>query len=161
MTYRNPLYWSVVAFSGFLLILALGPGLWGETDFSGWYSSWQRVALSGVCHQQPDRSFLLSDVPMAVCSRCFGIYVAFFAGMVVVPLAKQSEWRSRLAIGMVFIALLLNIIDFVAYTAHLWQNTLFSRFIVGSLLGGTTALLAGTSNPNKLKDLFSNGTQTS
>jgi uncharacterized membrane protein len=41
-------------------------------------------AAALVCHQNPDRSFHLLDVPMPVCARCAGLYAS---GMVAACLA--------------------------------------------------------------------------
>lgn len=45
-------------------------------------------AASIVCHQIPERSFWISALPVAVCARCFGLYlgasaaaIAFLAGL--------------------------------------------------------------------------------
>ena len=79
MNFKSSLFWTTLAISAFICVAALGPALfnanlsWGE-----WYASWQRQAFSGLCHQQTDRMFLLNGMPMAVCSRCLGIYSAFF-----------------------------------------------------------------------------------
>jgi uncharacterized membrane protein len=158
MAYRSPIFILMVMFMATLLVVALGPGLWGVTNFAGWYQSWQREALSFLCHQQPERSFHLSGVPMAVCSRCFGIYTAFFVGLLLTPISSQSNWRSRYALLLIVLALSLNMVDFVAYTAGLWQNTLFSRFLAGTLLGGAAAYVIGTTHPIKLKGIQHNGT---
>jgi uncharacterized membrane protein len=33
-----------------------------------------------ICHQKPERSFAVNGVPMPVCGRCFGLYVAGASG---------------------------------------------------------------------------------
>src|ERR1700761_8410929 len=40
-----------------------------------------RGFFSSLCHQNPDRSFLIRGVPVAVCARCLGIYLGVVAGM--------------------------------------------------------------------------------
>jgi uncharacterized membrane protein len=37
-------------------------------------------SASLICHQKPERSFAVNGVPMPVCGRCFGLYVAGAAG---------------------------------------------------------------------------------
>ena len=33
--------------------------------------------LSAACQQQPSRTFWIAGYPMAICSRCFGVYFGF------------------------------------------------------------------------------------
>src|SRR5262245_59186301 len=46
-------------------------------------------SLSGICHQLPARSFHLHGFPLAVCSRCTGVYVGFALGLMVYPFARS------------------------------------------------------------------------
>ncbi|MFH1788553.1 MAG: DUF2085 domain-containing protein [Candidatus Altiarchaeota archaeon] len=39
------------------------------------------AALTFACHQMPERSFMVSGVPLPVCARCIGIYVGSAAGL--------------------------------------------------------------------------------
>lgn len=43
------------------------------------------AAFSWVCHQRPQRTWLLGAHPLAVCVRCFGIYVGALAGALAGP----------------------------------------------------------------------------
>jgi len=54
------------------------------------------AALGWVCHQQPERSWHLAGKPLAVCVRCFGLYV----GALLAVLLGGKFWR-RPALGMV------------------------------------------------------------
>ena len=38
------------------------------------------LLFSSVCHQMPDRSFIFSGFPFAVCHRCSGIYLGLILG---------------------------------------------------------------------------------
>ncbi|KPP98695.1 MAG: putative membrane protein [Bacteroidetes bacterium HLUCCA01] len=150
MNFKSSLFWTTLAISAFICVAALGPALfnanlsWGE-----WYASWQRQAFSGLCHQQTDRMFLLNGMPMAVCSRCLGIYSAFFAGIVLLPFLPQHRLRSSLIIPLLFASVVLNIVDVLTYALSVWDNTLFSRYAAGSLPGLMTAILLGTKNPQR------------
>jgi uncharacterized membrane protein len=46
------------------------------------------VASSRICHQRPDRSFIVASFQMPVCARCAGLYLSAALGS---PLA----WRRR------------------------------------------------------------------
>lgn len=43
------------------------------------------TAFSNVCHQIPSRSFQIFGYPLAVCSRCLGIYSGFLLGTIIYP----------------------------------------------------------------------------
>jgi uncharacterized membrane protein len=133
--------------SAVIVFVALGPGLLGETSLSGWYSSWQKQLLGNLCHQQPMRSIFIGEVPMAVCSRCFGIYSSFFAGLLVLPIVPQSTWRNNYIIYLLIGAIFLNIIDMISYVSGIWHNSNTTRLISGGLIGITAAFLIGTHQP--------------
>ncbi len=47
-------------------------------------------AASIVCHQIPDRSFQLAGLPLAVCSRCLGLYAGAAAASVAMLLVGSG-----------------------------------------------------------------------
>ena len=52
---------------------------------------WSRiiyVAFSPICHQIPARCFIFYGYPLAVCTRCLGIYFGFFVGTLFYPLFR-------------------------------------------------------------------------
>ncbi|UCF80628.1 MAG: DUF2085 domain-containing protein [Acidobacteriota bacterium] len=48
-----------------------------------------RRALSGACHQKPERAFTIAGAPMALCTRCTAIYAAIPPAL----LALAAAWR--------------------------------------------------------------------
>ncbi len=71
------------------------------------------VAGAVVCHQKPERSFLLAGQPLPVCARCTGIYigaaiaaVALAGGHVVVRRRRVSPWDARRVRRVGLVALL-------------------------------------------------------
>ena len=38
-----------------------------------------------ICHQLPERCFLVAGEPLAVCARCLGLYCGFWLGLVLFP----------------------------------------------------------------------------
>lgn len=89
-----------------------------------------------VYHQIADRSFHLADHPLAVCHRCFGFYVGFTLGLIVLPLLRPArDWlldRPR------------RILFFLAPTAIDWLlpfNTPMSRFGTAVLAAAPIAVL--------------------
>jgi uncharacterized membrane protein len=159
LTYRNPLYWFVFLIAGSAVLIAIGPGLFGITTFYEWFTSWQKQVFDLLCHQNPERSIHLNETPMAVCSRCFGIYSSFFLTIVVIPLLKQSTWRNNWAIAIVIGAITLNVVDSVAYSFQIWENSITSRFWLGSLIGFGAAFVLGTERPETLKNIVNYGTK--
>ena len=92
-------------------------------------------AFSYVCHQIPERSLFIAGHPLAVCSRCAGIYVGFATAILLYPLIKslrdvETPQRKWLLIGALPLAL-----DFILGLLGIWQNTDLSRFATGTLLG--------------------------
>ena len=89
-----------------------------------------------VCHQIADRSFSLGGQPLAVCHRCFGFYVGFTAGLIVLPLlAPIRNWLLEEP---------RRILLFLAPTAIDWLlpfNTEASRFATALLAAAPIAVL--------------------
>jgi uncharacterized membrane protein len=92
-----------------------------------------------VCHQMPERSFHLWGFPLAVCARCFGLYVGALAGIAVYPLAR-GVWRKDLpARTWLILGALPTTVDFALGFFGLWENTHWSRFSTALLAGAVTA----------------------
>jgi hypothetical protein len=123
-----------------------------------------RDFFSRLCHQNPARSFLLEGSPVAVCTRCLGIYVGAAAGVGLRAVSRypmqarflglsgqQSRHQPppahsslRLEWGTLgfAVALLLNGLD-VATEALRWHgNQPMFRFVLGLLLGSAVGFRA-------------------
>jgi uncharacterized membrane protein len=92
-------------------------------------------AFSYVCHQIPERSLFIAGHPLAVCSRCAGIYIGFAVALPFYPLLRslrdvETPQRKWLVMGALPLAL-----DFSLGFLGVWQNTHLSRFATGALLG--------------------------
>ena len=141
LEFNNRALYSIVFIgSSLLLIIALGPGLFGNPSIP--YVSFQFEAFHALCHQDPLRSFTLKGSQMAVCARCMGIYSAFFFGVILMPvlvLIKKVKFRYyfRLLIGTI----ILNLTDVIGNQFDFWTNTNGSRFLLGSLFGLSSAIL--------------------
>ncbi len=99
-----------------------------------------RDFFSGLCHQNPARSFLVYGKPASVCVRCLGIYVGVALGaMLPAGRALAARWLP--------LALLLNLLDVVTATVHWHGNLTLLRFSLGWLLGvGAGAVLSGAAS---------------
>lgn len=91
-------------------------------------------AFALVCHQQAERSFMLFGGTVAVCARCFGIYLGAAVGLIV-RIPRQLAWRLFLG------ATAINAIDWLAEFTGLHGNWLFMRFMLGLTVGATGAML--------------------
>jgi len=126
------LYTFTLAGLIFIFVASLGNGIWNRPVN---YTDWQYRAFRGVCHQMQDRSFHIREVPMAVNSRCFGIFSGILGTWVLLPLLV-AVFRFKTWPGMVLgIAVVVQIIDFIAGQFSAWNSSNFYRFFLGIFLG--------------------------
>ncbi len=145
------LYLTVLALLVPAAVMAMGGGIWGQSDL--WRLQWQHQIFSSLCHQIPDRSFWINGQPMAVCSRCFGIYAGLACIWALIPLIPYSNDSSDTYLKMMLAAMVaINVIDVLANLLGIWQNTLLLRMIFGVLLGGAVVTLIGSSFMKVRKD---------
>lgn len=122
-----------------LFILALGPGLYSTSGTQVF--SWQYEGFDLLCHQISDRSFHISGIQMAVCSRCIGIYGAFMVGWLALPLFSRLKISQKSKIRWLIGLIILNLADVFGNFFDLWSNTLYTRLILGVMLGLSVVLL--------------------
>lgn len=140
MSNQQWLYYLILVLSSTVVITALGGGIFNQS--TAWYFQWQHQAFSELCHQIPERSLWISNQPMAVCSRCLGIYCSFLLGWMLLPAASKWGLKANISLKkMILYAVILNFIDIGGNLLGFWQNTLVSRLLLGSLIGGTVAFL--------------------
>ena len=92
-----------------------------------------------ICHQMPSRSFYIENHSFAVCTRCFGIYAGLFCGFFVYPFFRSIEETEPLPRFWLFLALIPMGADWSLGFFDIWENTHFSRFLTGLILGITCA----------------------
>jgi uncharacterized membrane protein len=96
--------------------------------------------FSYLCHQIPARSFFLAQHPFAVCSRCTGIYAGFLVATLFYPLVRSLRRTETPARKWLFLAALPLAVDFSLEFFGISNNTHFSRFATGALLGAVAVL---------------------
>ncbi|WP_020404392.1 DUF2085 domain-containing protein [Gracilimonas tropica] len=140
LLFHNRLLYAVILGSSItLMVIALGPGLFGSGEI---FNAWQYQVFDRICHQDPARSFQLAGVQMAVCSRCLGIYGLFMIGWILLPLFKiVQDINSQQEKKWLIAAIILNLVDVTGNYLGFWTNTLSSRLILGGILGITVAFL--------------------
>jgi uncharacterized membrane protein len=95
------------------------------------------IFFSGICHQIPERCFMLSGHPLAVCHRCSGIYFGLFAGsLILIQSMHRTPQRRR---NWLMAAIIPLFIDALLPCTGLWANTAASRFITGFLFGAAAS----------------------
>ena len=118
----------------------MGPGIFSADIQS--YGNWQYQVFDLLCHQDPARSYNISHIPMAVCSRCAGIYGFLLIGWITLPVYSLLKRKiNNIELNFLIIAILLNLIDVIGNFFEFWSNTHTSRFLMGSLLGFSIPLL--------------------
>ncbi|MDZ7806367.1 MAG: DUF2085 domain-containing protein [Gracilimonas sp.] len=137
--HNRGLYFSVAGASVILFVLALGPGLFGSTNTH--LLSWQYEGFDLLCHQIPSRSYHLSGISMAVCSRCIGIYGAIMGGWLALPILSKMKITHKSKIGWLIGLIILNLADVFGNFFDMWSNTLNTRFALGAMLGLSVAML--------------------
>lgn len=93
-------------------------------------------AFSYVCHQIPERSFFIAEHQFAVCARCTGLYAGFATATLLYPLFRSLRQTEAPKRKWLFIAAAPLAVDFTLGFFGVWDNTHFSRFATGALLGG-------------------------
>lgn len=91
--------------------------------------------FSHICHQLPDRSFVIFEKPLAVCSRCTAIYIGFLTGVLLYPFLKSLLNNIKLHHKIILFAMLPLSIDYSLTILNIWQNTFYSRTITGFIVG--------------------------
>ncbi len=105
-------------------------------SFVEWLTSWQKELFSFACHQDTSRSFILNGVPLAVCTRCTGIYSGFFISLatfsVFSPFVKS---RNHYIIRIFIIMSIVLVSDGFANLFDIWQTSNVTRSFIGLVWG--------------------------
>jgi uncharacterized membrane protein len=148
MANRKLYYFLLFALFG-LVFLSLGGGIWGAEQS---INHWTGVLFQSVCHQDPTRSLSVFGTPMAVNSRCFGIFTGILIGWIAIPLLTAINFKNKLGLVVLLFAVMLQILDYSGNMLGYWENTNISRVLLGSFLGVAVSL--------SLSDFFHNDNQT-
>jgi uncharacterized membrane protein len=88
-----------------------------------------------ICHQIPERSFQISGYPLAVCSRCTGIYVGFLSGLIFIPFLKRRNKYFFPPVGIFGIAFIPMLLEFSLSRIGLLNTTIVIRSLTGLIPG--------------------------
>ena len=127
---------AAAALSPLLLLATLPPVV------DPWLRPWLMQGFAAFCHQIPERSPAIDSVQLAVCHRCYGVYLGLFAapvaGIVLRRYAPLLDRRTRQA---VFVSVLPLAVDWLLGVIGLWHNTPATRLATGALFGLVAGLL--------------------
>lgn len=135
------IWWSLVPLALACAAVAV-PYLWLHGSIATALALQRGFAL--VCHQRPERSFVLFGGTVAVCSRCLGIYLGAAVGL----LFRASR---RMALGLFIVAAALNLIDIASEFAGLHGNWLGVRLGLGLLLGAAAGLMVSSMSDQRFR----------
>ena len=96
--------------------------------------------FSYLCHQIPSRSFHFENHAFAVCSRCFGVYFGLLLGFIIYPFLRSIEKAEPFPRSWLFLAMIPMGVDWSLGVFDIWENTHFSRFTTGLILGAACAV---------------------
>lgn len=134
---NQKLYYGLLAAFGAMVFLSLGGGVWGAEQS---INHWTGVLFQSVCHQDPTRSLSVFGTPMAVNSRCFGIFSGILTGWLLIPLLSLINFKNNWGLVILLFAVMLQIIDYSGNLMGFWVNTNMSRVVLGSFLGAAVSL---------------------
>ena len=127
--------WAITTTIVFVWVLFIVlPPIFAANGFTGFASPIYKF-FSFICHQLSDRTFHLGEHPMAVCSRCFGVYFGLLLGLLIYPLWRKIDDIEPLPRKWLILSIIPMGIDVSLKTLDIWENTFATRFITGLILG--------------------------
>jgi uncharacterized membrane protein len=127
--------WLIAAFVVFLWVILIVFAPMFAANGNSSFSQPIYAFFSYICHQIDGRSFHIHEHHFAVCSRCFGVYLGLFVGIIVYPIFRRIEEIEPLPRIWLFLAMIPIGIDWSLGFFEIWGNTHLSRFITGAILG--------------------------
>ncbi len=137
---RRQAFWAWGVTVGLVAVWVLALAAAPVARASGWAIAGPIYSFfSYICHQMPERTLYLDGGPLAVCSRCFGVYFGLLAGLAAYPLWHRIEDVEPLPRIWLFLSLVPITIDWSLTVFGIWENTHLSRFLTGLVLGAACA----------------------
>lgn len=96
-------------------------------------------ALDPFCHQIAERSPHVDGIPLAVCHRCFGVYVGLFLGPWMMLITRS--WHSNMPGVIIGLSLVPLTVDWGLEVIGWVSNTPASRVMTGGLFGVVAGVL--------------------
>lgn len=124
-----------ISFGSLLLWLSaifLAPFL---KSFSSTWGEFVYTVFSPVCHQISERCFFVFGFPLAVCTRCLGIYAGCFLGMILYPILQGFADTTAPKIRLFVLISSPIATDTLGNFFSVWKTTPWLRFTVGFIWG--------------------------
>ena len=122
-----------------LLLIILAPILKSsDVKLLNHISGYLYFLFEPVCHQIPERSLFLNSAPLAVCTRCFAIYLGAFLILVFFVVRKTIHHINP---NWVVLYTVPTIMDFLFEKFGLYLNLPVVRFLTGLLFGASLIYL--------------------
>lgn len=93
------------------------------------------AVFSPVCHQISERSFFIFGYPLAVCTRCLGIYAGCLLGMILYPIIQEFADTMIPKIRLFVLITSPIAIDTLGNFFSIWKTTPWLRFTIGFIWG--------------------------
>ncbi len=106
----------------------------GATEISG-LSRYLYGFFHGICHQIPDRSFVLLGWPVAVCVRCSAIYYGFLAGTILYPCLRSVDRPGQPPRILLILAAIPLCVDGLSLGFLVYEVNNVTRAATGGLFG--------------------------
>ncbi|TKJ29083.1 hypothetical protein CEE39_09520 [bacterium (candidate division B38) B3_B38] len=91
--------------------------------------------FSPVCHQLKESSFIIYGNQMAVCSRCFGIYLGMMLGVFTYPLIRSLDFTRVIHRRYMMLAPLPMVGDVVLLAMRVYPSLLWLKALTGLFFG--------------------------
>jgi len=88
-----------------------------------------------VCHQLSERSLHILGEPLAVCTRCTSVYVAFLAGTLLYPALRTVQMPQYPPRSVLLAAAIPMVIDAIGGIVGIHAVTQVSRLLSGAAFG--------------------------
>ncbi|OGI21077.1 MAG: hypothetical protein A2287_01645 [Candidatus Melainabacteria bacterium RIFOXYA12_FULL_32_12] len=122
-----------------LLILFIGPYLYTLGNGFEFVREVYYQVFHIICHQKPERSYLIWGYQMPVCVRCFGIYLGIFLGAIIYPFFKKFSNTDIPKFKYLWFFLTPLIVDGLCQTLSLYDSPHYMRLFTGILASGGLA----------------------
>lgn len=93
------------------------------------------TSFSKICHQIPERSPHIDNIALAVCHRCYGVYLGLPIAALAFLMLRSLPVASSTLQRLMFASLVLLGLDWGAPLVGLWHNTALTRSVTGALFG--------------------------
>ena len=116
-------------------------------DFLGFTAAFVYSAGAIVCHQLPERSFVLAGRQLPVCARCTGLYLGVALGLAGwLAVRRMRTWSGLVQPRRVLIALLMvaapTAVSWATGVVGIWDGTNATRAVLALPLGITAGAIA-------------------